>query len=95
VLEQAVDESRRPSAGPAPMALFEATLNDLRSIAAKKMSKEETQRIGTMVEGLRGTKTAAEVDKLCLVIDTMLDGFSDTVRAMVDDLIKYRKEALA
>jgi hypothetical protein len=24
----------------------------------------------------------------------MLDGFSDTVRAMVDDLIKYRKEAL-
>jgi len=25
----------------------------------------------------------------------MLDGFSDTVRAMVDDLIKYRKEALA
>jgi hypothetical protein len=94
VLEQAVDESRRPSAGPAPMALFETVLNDLRPIAAKKMSKEEAQRVGAIVDGLKDAKTVAEVDKHCPEIDTMLDGFSDTVRAMVDDLIKYRKEAL-
>jgi hypothetical protein len=77
------------------MALFEAVLNDLRAIAAKAMSKEESQRIGAIVDGLRAAKTVAEVDKHCPEIDTMLDGFSDTVRAMVDDLIKYRKEALA
>ena len=76
------------------MALFETVLNDLRPIASKKMSKEEAQRIGAIVDGLKDAKTVAEVDKHCPEIDTMLDGFSDTVRAMVDDLIKYRKEAL-
>jgi hypothetical protein len=95
VLEQAVDESRRPSAGPSPMALFETVLNDLRPIAAKKMSKEEAQRVGAIVDGLKDAKTVAEVEQHCPEIDTMLEGFSDTVRAMVDDLIRYRKEALA
>jgi len=47
------------------------------------------------VNGLINDKTVAEVEQHCPEIDMKLDGFSDTVRAMVDDLIKYRKEALA
>jgi len=76
------------------MALFEAVLNDLRPIAAKKMSKEEAQRIGAIVDGLKDAKTVAEVDKHCPEIDSMLDGFSDAVRAMVDELIQYRRQIL-
>ena len=76
------------------MALFEAVLNDLRPIAAKKMTKEEAQRVGAIVDGLKDANTAAEVDKHCPEIDTMLDGFSDAVRGMVDDLIRYRRQSL-
>jgi|DEB0MinimDraft_4_1074332.scaffolds.fasta_scaffold32705_3 hypothetical protein len=90
-----IEEPQGPSAaGPSPMALFEAVLNDLRPIAAKKMSKEEAQRIGAIVDGLKDAKTVAEVDKHCPEIDSMLDGFSDAVRAMVDELIQYRRQIL-